>query len=71
MKTLNPFYLILLLGLLVVSCQTDSTEPVDEIDASTSEFVVPEVPADIAALMSEDDLALFKAGPGEEFLQEL
>ena len=71
MKTQNLFYLFILVGLLVVSCQKDSPEPVDEIDQSTIEFIVPVIPDEIAALMSEEDVARFKAGPGEDYIRSL
>lgn len=58
------------MGLLVVSCEKESLEPVQELSDQNTEFTVPDIPEDIAALMSEEDIALFKAGPGEIYLSE-
>ncbi len=69
MKALKKIYLFLFAGLLVISCQKDSLDPVQEIQKPGSEFEVPTVPNDIANMMSDGDLAKFQAGPGEEYLQ--
>lgn len=70
MKTFRIFSTVILMGLLVVSCEKESLEPVQELSNQNTEFTVPDIPEDIAALMSEEDIALFKAGPGEIYLEE-
>ena len=70
MKTFRIFSIVLLMGLVVVSCEKESQEPVQELSDQNTEFTVPDIPVDIAALMGEEDIALFKAGPGEIYLSE-
>ena len=69
MKILKSYYLFLFVGLMVISCQKDSLDPVQVVDEPTTDFEVPTVPDEIASLMSDEDLAKFQAGPGEEYLQ--
>ena len=69
MKTLKSIFLFIVAGLMVLSCQKDSLEPVDEFTVSNGEFTVPIIPDEIAAMMSDEDIARFNAGPGEEYLQ--
>lgn len=71
MKILKAFYVFFFVGLLVISCQKDTLEPIKDISDPTLEFAVPDVPADIANLMRVDDLTRFQAGPGESYLQRL
>ena len=70
MKTFRIFSTVFLMGLLVVSCEKESLEPVQELSDQNTEFTVPDIQEDIAALMSEEDISLFKAGPGEIYLEE-
>jgi hypothetical protein len=69
MRILKSYYLFLFVGLMVISCQKDSLDPVQVVDEPSTDFEVPVVPDEIASLMSDDDLAKFQAGPGEEYLQ--
>lgn len=69
MKVLKLSYLFFLIGLFVISCQKESDEPLQELKSPAQEFDVPVIPDEIASLMSTEDLARFKAGPGEEYLQ--
>ena len=71
MRPIKSFYLFFLLGILVLSCQKDSLDPVQEIAEHSDGFTVPNVPVEIANLMSAEDLARFKAGPGEAYLDKL
>jgi len=70
MKTIKALSFILFLGLLIVSCEKESPKPAKEINDQETAFVVPEIPEDIAALMSDEDQDLFKAGPGERYQEE-
>ena len=71
MRPFKAFYLFFLMGLLVISCQKDTLEPVQEITEPTQEFTVPDIPDEIANLMSSEDLARFRDGPGVEYLDRL
>jgi hypothetical protein len=71
MRPLKVFLFMLLMGLMVISCQKDATEPAQPVPSSDQEFVVPDIPDEIASLMSDEDMAMFKAGPGEEFTGKL
>lgn len=69
MKSLKSLFFFTLMGLLVISCQRDSVAP-DAINFIDEEaFIVPDIPYEIAQMMSAEDIAKFKAGPGEEFLE--
>jgi hypothetical protein len=70
MKTFRIFSIVFLMGLLLASCEKESLEPVQDLSDQNTEFTVPDIPEDIAALMSDEDIALFKAGPGEIYLEE-
>lgn len=69
MKRFKISYLFFLLGMLLISCENESidTEVVSQ-EESLEQFDVPEIPADIKSMMSTEDLALFEAGPGKEYL---
>lgn len=71
MRPFRVFLFMLMMGLMVISCQKDASEPAQTAPSSDQEFVVPDIPDEIAALMLDEDLAMFKAGPGEEFLGKL
>ncbi|MGB5437842.1 MAG: hypothetical protein WBM98_18255 [Maribacter sp.] len=70
MKRFKISYLFFLLGMLLISCENESidTEVVSQEEESLEQFTVPEIPTDIKAMMSAEDLALFEAGPGKEYL---
>lgn len=70
MKTTKAFSFVFILGLLAVSCEKENPEPVKEINDQATAFVVPEIPEDFAALMSDEDQDLFTTGPGEEYLEK-
>ena len=70
MKTLRIISTAFLMGLLVVSCEKESLEPVQDLSDQNTEFTVPDIPQDIAVLMSEEDVRLFKTGPGDIYLEE-
>jgi len=58
-----------LMGLLVISCQRDSVSPDAMNTMDDQAFLVPDIPDEIAQMMSVEDIARFKAGPGEEYLE--
>ncbi len=68
MKQLKISYLFFLLSVLLVSCEKDSVESDVLSEEPQQQFTVPEIPADIKSMMSTEDLALFEAGPGKEYL---
>ena len=70
MKTFRSFLCLFLIGLFVVSCEKESTQPIQNAPAEVPEFTVPEIPDEIASLMSDEDLILFKEGPGLSYLDE-
>ena len=70
MKTYRSFLCLILMGLFVVSCEKESTLPIQDAPAELPEFTVPEIPDEIASFMSEDDLILFIDGPGHSYLDE-
>ena len=70
MKTFRIILTVFLVGLLVASCEKESLEPVQDLVDQNIEFTVPDIPEDMAALMNDEDIALFKAGPGEICLEE-
>ena len=68
MRQLTKFYLFFLVGLLVISCQKDTIEP-DQLNPNQDQdFTVPDIPDEIAAVMSAQDIAKFKAGPGPDYM---
>jgi len=69
MKNLKSLLFFALMGLLVISCQRDSVSPDAMNTMDEQEFIVPDIPDEIAEMMSTDDIARFKAGPGEEYLE--
>ena len=69
MKKLKTLFFFSLIGLLVISCQKDALEPDPMEMGQTQEFVVPDIPDEIASMMSSEDIALFRSGPGEEYLE--
>jgi hypothetical protein len=69
MKTVKSIKIIFLVGIFVFSCQKDNMEPIHEEIKSDQAIQMPEIPDDIAKMMSEEDVAKFLAGPGEEYLQ--
>ena len=71
MKAFKLSYFFFLAGLMVISCQKDSLEIVQEIAVPNQEFTVPDIPDEIASMMTNEDLARFQAGPGEGYLQRL
>lgn len=71
MKTLKTTAILILLGFFVFSCEKEPAEPAQDTPDQAPEFVVPEIPDDIAARMNDEDIIRFKAGPGETFLSEL
>ncbi len=71
MRLFKTFYLVFLMGLIVISCEEDALEPVQDVAEPTHEFQVPDIPDDIARLMSTEDIAKFQAGPGEEYMQRV
>jgi hypothetical protein len=62
------FYLLLFVGLVMVACQKDELAIAEETMVEEALFTVPEIPAEIAALMTEEDRIQFEAGPGEAYL---
>lgn len=70
MKTYRSFLCLCLVGLFVVSCEKESTQPILDAPVEVPEFTVPEIPDEIASLMSDEDLILFKDGPGQSYLDE-
>lgn len=70
MKTFRAILTLSLLGLLVFSCEKEGPEPVQDLSDQDIEFAVPDIPDDIAALLSDEDIELFKAGPGDLYLEE-
>lgn len=70
METLKVIFIFVFTGFFVISCQKETTTPVQKTQESDAEFTVPEIPDEIAIYMSDEDKALFRAGPGEEFLQD-
>jgi hypothetical protein len=69
MKNLRSLLFFALMGLLVISCQRDSVSPDAMNTMDEQEFIVPDIPDEIAEMMSAEDIARFKAGPGEEYLE--
>jgi len=70
MKTYRTFLCFLLMWLFAVACEKESTEEIEDMSDQVPEFAVPDIPDEIASLMSEDDLNLFKEGPGDTYLVE-
>ena len=52
---------------LLIGCEKMETKVIEDPPASTQEYAVPEVPAEIAELMSKEDMIKFEAGPGSEY----
>lgn len=70
MKTFRIILPVFLMGFLVVSCEKENLNPALDLSDQKTKFIVPDIPEDIAVLMSDEDIALFKAGPGEIYLEE-
>ena len=70
MKPFRIISILVILGLVVFSCEKQGPEPVQDLSDQDIEFLVPDIPDDIAALMSDEDIELFKAGPGDFYLEE-
>jgi hypothetical protein len=68
MRVVHLVYLLLFVGLVVVACEKDSVAVVDEPMVEEPLYTVPEIPAEIADLMTAEDRARFEAGPGEAYL---
>ncbi len=69
MKLIKLLSFSLLAGLLIVACQDDAMSEMEQhSSAFTFEFEVPEIPQEMAAMMSAEDIARFEAGPGAEYL---
>ncbi|MGB5499777.1 MAG: hypothetical protein WBM77_12685 [Maribacter sp.] len=68
MKRIKISYLFLLMGMFFISCENESIEPEVVSQESQEQFTVPEIPADIKSMMSNEELALFEAGPGKDYL---
>ncbi len=71
MKILKSLFFLSLMGLMVVSCQKDALEPDPVTMNQSQDFVVPDIPDEIAAILSDDDIAKFQTGPGEESIRQL
>ena len=69
MRILKVFYSILFTGVVITACQKDALDVIEDIPEPNQEFTVPDVPSEIAQMMSDEDLALFKAGPGDDYIQ--
>jgi len=68
MNRIKISYLFLLMGMFFISCENESIEPEVVSQESQEQFTVPEIPTEIKSMMSTEDLALFEAGPGKDFL---
>ena len=63
------FLLLVFAGMLIyTACEKTGIGPIEETPEYTQEYTVPEIPPEIAALMRPEDIARFKAGPGDEYL---
>jgi len=67
MKTCKALLLVLTVMVLMFSCEKEAMDPVQANKDLEPTFAVPEIPDDIAAWMSEDDILRFMAGPGQEY----
>ena len=67
MKTYKALVCVIISMLLMASCEKDAIDPVQAEKDPNAEFVVPEIPVEIAEWMSEEDILRFKAGPGKEY----
>ena len=68
---MKKLFTLFILGaglMFITACEKTEVTPLDNTEEFTQEFVVPEIPADIAAMMRPEDIERFKAGPGEEYL---
>ncbi len=68
MRVIHLVFSLLFVGLVVVSCEKDSEAVMEEPLEAMPLYTVPEIPAEIAELMTAEDRARFEAGPGEAYL---
>ncbi|MCB0636035.1 MAG: hypothetical protein KDC54_05435, partial [Lewinella sp.] len=68
MRVVHLVYLLLFAGLVFVACQKESVAITDEPVSEEPLYTVPEIPAEIAEMMTAEDRARFEAGPGEKYL---
>lgn len=70
MKTYRILSILLFVGLFMFSCEKESADLIQDRSGLEPEFLVPDIPDEIASLMNEDDLILFTEGPGDAYLSE-
>lgn len=68
MKNLFLFLFLAAGMLLITACEETELNPAEPTPQIADQFTVPDIPADIEAMLSPEDIALFKAGPGEEYI---
>lgn len=71
MRPLHVFILFLFGAFTFTACEKTSIDIFDHPTVQIDDYSIPEIPEDIAELMTEEEILKFKAGPGADYSEAI